>query len=78
MKTQRLSFGFNLAFIALLVFSCQQKKEETPAFDLSHISKYYKAAPKGAQTKWISSENKSGLKGQGGMTNKGPKEMSLV
>ncbi|MCP4975323.1 MAG: DUF2961 domain-containing protein [Maribacter sp.] len=46
-------------------------KEEV--FPLSNIHQYYKAAPDSVETRWISSENKMGKKGEGGMTNKGAK-----
>ena len=46
-------------------------KEEK--FSLSDIEKYYKAAHQGIETRWISSKNKQGEKGKGGMTNKGAK-----
>ncbi len=46
-------------------------KEEV--FPLSNIQQYYRAAPDSVETRWISSENKMGKKGEGGMTNKGAK-----
>ncbi len=33
----------------------------------------YEAVPQGVKTRWISSENPTGEKGKGGMTNKGAK-----
>ncbi len=61
--------------ISVLVFftGCQQSENKEKGFSLEDIKKVYKAAPKGVQTRWISSENKKGEKGKGGMTNKGAK-----
>jgi hypothetical protein len=56
----------------ILLISCNTSKKDS-AFLLSDIQKYYKAAPEGVETRWISSENKTGDKGKGGMTNKGAK-----
>ena len=60
-------------FALVMVFqSCEQEKEET-VFSPESIGTVYKAAPSGVQTRWFSSENKDGLKGQAGKTNKGAK-----
>ncbi|WP_422351058.1 glycoside hydrolase family 172 protein [Flagellimonas sp.] len=59
-----------LPFITLV--GCNQPKEGK-AFTPSDIEKYYLAAPEGVETRWISSENKKGEKGKGGLTNKGAK-----
>ncbi|MEX0312904.1 MAG: glycoside hydrolase family 172 protein [Allomuricauda sp.] len=49
------------------------QKEEPKTFSPDDIQKYYLAAPEGVETRWISSENKEGEKGKGGLTNKGAK-----
>lgn len=61
-----------IVLLSILLLACQQTKEEETFFP-SDIKKYYKAAPEGVETRWISSENKNGEKGQGGLTNKGAK-----
>lgn len=38
-----------------------------------HAQEWYKPSTPGTQTRWVSPENPAGLKGQGGMTNKGAK-----
>ncbi|WP_299535567.1 glycoside hydrolase family 172 protein [Ulvibacterium sp.] len=65
-----------LTFSVLTLFiGCQQPKTETKetGFSQSDIEKVYKAAPEGVHTRWVSSENRKGEKGRGGMTNKGAK-----
>ena len=64
----------NLAafFTLILLISCNTSKKDH-TFLLSDIQEYYKAAPEGVETRWISSENKTGGKGKGAMTNKGAK-----
>ncbi len=64
----------NLAafFTVILLISCNTSKKDR-TFLLSDIQEYYKAAPEGVETRWISSENKTGGKGKGAMTNKGAK-----
>ncbi len=57
--------------MVFLVGCTPTPKEEV--FPLSNIHEYYKAAPDSVETRWISSENKMGKKGEGGMTNKGAK-----
>ncbi|WP_332243877.1 glycoside hydrolase family 172 protein [Flavivirga spongiicola] len=52
--------------------SCNNSKKDD-TFLLSDIQEYYKAAPEGVETRWYSSENKTGEKGKGGITNKGAK-----
>ncbi len=56
----------------VFLFGCTPTPKEE-VFPLSNIHQYYKAAPDGVDTRWISSENKMGKKGEGGMTNKGAK-----
>lgn len=57
----------------ITITGCMTPEPEEKGFSLSDINKYYKAAPPGVETRWISSENKKGEKGKGGMTNKGAK-----
>lgn len=59
-------------FAAILLIGCNTSNKDSE-FLLSDIQEYYKAAPEGVETRWISSENKTGEKGKGGMTNKGAK-----
>ena len=56
----------------VFLFGCTPTPKEE-VFPLSNIHQYYKAAPDSVETRWISSENKMGKKGEGGMTNKGAK-----
>lgn len=63
--------------VVLLVFliiinSCTSPTKEQ-SFKLEDINTFYKAAPTNVETRWITSENKQGEKGKGGMTNKGAK-----
>ncbi len=62
-----------LGLMAALGCNGPSVNEEEQGFSLDDINKYYLAAPKGVETRWISSENKKGEKGKGGMTNKGAK-----
>jgi hypothetical protein len=62
---QLLSF----VILASIIFSCQKSNQ----YSVQDIEKVYKAAPEGVKTVWFSSENKKGLKGKAGMTNKGAK-----
>ncbi|MCG8306920.1 MAG: DUF2961 domain-containing protein [Cytophagales bacterium] len=57
----------------IVVAGCTTAVVKEEKFVLNDIEKYYKAAPEGVKTRWISSENKKGEKGRGGMTNKGAK-----
>ncbi len=56
-------------FMVIFLIGCSESKKE-PVFQLSDIREYYKGAPEGVETRWISSENKTGAKGKAGMTNK--------
>ncbi len=59
--------------LLISLMGCQQPETQEKVFSLADIEKVYKAAPESVQTRWISSENKKGEKGKGGMTNKGAK-----
>jgi len=65
---KHILFLFTLLYLA----ACQPTPKEK-GFSLEDINTVYKAAPEGVATRWISSENKNGEKGQAGMTNKGAK-----
>ncbi len=53
----------------LFIVGCQQPQTNENDFSINDIEKVYKAAPKGVETGWISSENKKGEKGkEGGKT----------
>lgn len=72
MKIKTILLPLGLIFILVSLSSCL-KTEKEEIFNISDIKKYYKAAPKNVETRWISSENKMGEKGRGAMTNKGAK-----
>ncbi len=55
-----------------LIVGCTANKEEN-TFKVSDVNTLYKAVPEGVKTLWFSSENKGGIKGKGGQTNKGAK-----
>ena len=62
-----------LTLLTSLIIGCKSPDPNQEAFSLNDIHKYYKAAPPEVETRWISSENKKGEKGRGGMSNKGAK-----
>ncbi|MCL3780365.1 DUF2961 domain-containing protein [Prolixibacteraceae bacterium JC049] len=63
--------GLLLVTLIVIGSACKQKNENV---DVQALAKcYYKAAPEGVETRWVSAENPDGLKGKGALTNKGAK-----
>ncbi len=57
------------ALICFVLGGCVAKRR----YHLSDIHQFYKPAPPGVQTRWVSAENMSAAKGKGAMSNKGAK-----
>lgn len=70
MTTKSKLLGF-AALVALLMNFASLKAQDT--YNLGTINEWYKKAPKGVETRWVSAENPTGERGKGGTTNKGAK-----
>ena len=75
MKTQRIKlFCANILLIALLLISCYScSNNPEKSWSINSMNELYKAAPADVQSRWVSPENPTGVKGKGGLTNKGAK-----
>ncbi|BDD08334.1 hypothetical protein FUAX_07660 [Fulvitalea axinellae] len=65
------TYFFLLALASVFAVACQGEQDK--GFKLSGIKEFYKAAPEGVRTRWVSAENPNATKGKGGTTNKGAK-----
>lgn len=75
-KIKSMKNAFRISFFLggmMIMGSCNAPEKEGKVFAIEDIQKYYQMAPNGVETIWVSSENKNGLKGEGGKTNKGAK-----
>ncbi len=63
----------NVVVVVIVVLLGQYRLAAQTSYGVNNIQEYYKKAPKGVETGWVSAENPTGAKGKGAMTNKGAK-----
>ncbi len=63
----------NVVVVVIVALLGQYRLAAQTSYGVNNIQEYYKKAPKGVETGWVSAENPTGAKGKGAMTNKGAK-----
>jgi hypothetical protein len=75
MKTHKPERAFLIVLVlgAVLYGCVSGTRESENKWTISSIGELFKAPPSGIKTRWVSPENPTGEKGEGGLTNKGAK-----